>query len=95
MTLPQLSEMITASPSMHNIENEVQGLPGRARLARPAEASSPFAPSAVFSSSRGLSRIASPASPGPNRSLPSHTVKSIDQQRKNLVAYEYLCHVQE
>jgi Ras GTPase-activating-like protein IQGAP2/3 len=77
------------------------GLPGRARLSRPAEAPSSFAPSAVFSSSHGLSTLSSSSSPhlpSPTPSgslLPSLTVKAIDRQRQNLVAYEYLCHCRE
>ncbi|BGP20177.1 iqgap-related protein [Rhodosporidiobolus nylandii] len=83
------------------IEEDVPGLPGRARLSRPAESASPFAPSAVFHSSHGLDRISSapPARGPPMQStttlLPSQTVKAIDRQRKDLVAYEYLCHLAE
>lgn len=79
------------------------GLPGRARLSRPADSASPFAPSAVFHSSHGgLSRMANgQAAAPPKRSmttttlLPSQAVKAIDRQRHDLVAYEYLCHLAE
>lgn len=77
------------------------GLPGRTRLSRPAEINSPFAPSAVFSSSHGgLNRIASPGggaagAPSSPGLLPSQTVRAMDRQRQDLVAYEYLCHVAE
>ncbi|GAA5946128.1 hypothetical protein JCM3775_004155 [Rhodotorula graminis] len=85
------------------IDEDVPGLPGRARLSRPAESASPFAPSAVFNSSHGgLSRAAAGLSRGPPvRSstmahlLPSQAVKAIDRQRHDLVAYEYLCHLAE
>ncbi|GAA5865578.1 hypothetical protein JCM8547_007655 [Rhodosporidiobolus lusitaniae] len=53
------------------IEEDVPGLPGRARLSRPAESSSPFAPSAVFNSSHaGLNRLsqAPPSSSVPQAS---------------------------
>ncbi|GAA5820880.1 hypothetical protein JCM11251_001859 [Rhodosporidiobolus azoricus] len=85
------------------IEEDVPGLPGRARLSRPAETASPFAPSAVFHSSHGgLNRLGEGREP-PRRSmtsnhlhlLPSQTVKAIDRQREDLVAYEYLCHLAE
>ncbi|KAK4049279.1 iqgap- protein [Microbotryomycetes sp. JL201] len=93
MTLPTNSLTSEGLPSP--IAEEVAGLPGRARLSRPAEAPSSFAPSAVFSSSHGLSRQAN-GPPSPSKLLlPSQTVKAIDQQRQNLVAYEYLCHVRE
>ncbi|KAK4047448.1 iqgap- protein [Microbotryomycetes sp. JL221] len=103
MTLPVNSLTQEGLPSP--IAEEVAGLPGRARLSRPAEAPSSFAPSAVFSSSHGLSRQAAGSSTTRQNSgrstspskllLPSQTVKAIDQQRQNLVAYEYLCHVRE
>ncbi|KAM0752532.1 hypothetical protein T439DRAFT_287203 [Meredithblackwellia eburnea MCA 4105] len=70
------------------------GLPGRVRLSRPAESPSPFAPSAVFQSSHGLNRTAQGVRPGGGL-LPSQTVRAIDRQRQDLVAYEYLCHVAE
>lgn len=70
------------------------GLAGRVRLSRPADSPSQFAPSAVFSSSHGLNRTAQGVQPGGGL-LPSQTVRAIDQQRQNLVAYEYLCHVAE
>ncbi|KAL8293711.1 hypothetical protein RQP46_000412 [Phenoliferia psychrophenolica] len=73
---------------------EVAGLPGRVRLSRPADSPSPFAPSAVFSSSHGLSRAAQGARPVGGL-LPSQTVRAIDRRRQDLVAYEYLCHVAE
>lgn len=83
------------------------GLPGRTRLSRPVEIQSPFAPSAVFSSAHGLNLTAAGNNPSPTLSnnssplstprsfLPSQTVRAIDRQRKDLVAYEYLCHVAE
>ncbi|GAA5905227.1 hypothetical protein JCM6882_003721 [Rhodosporidiobolus microsporus] len=86
------------------IEEDVPGLPGRARLSRPAETASPFAPSAVFQSSHGgLNRLGEHGREPPRRSqtshhlhlLPSQTVKAIDRQREDLVAYEYLCHLAE
>ncbi|KAM0790472.1 hypothetical protein ACM66B_003348 [Microbotryomycetes sp. NB124-2] len=93
MTLP--TNTLTSEGLPSPIAEEVAGLPGRARLSRPAEAPSSFAPSAVFSSSHGLSRQAN-GPPSPSKLLlPSQTVKAIDQQRQNLVAYEYLCHVRE
>lgn len=78
----------------------LSGLPGRVRLSRPAESASPFAPSAVFQSSHGLSRVANGVSqPPPPRSattlLPSQAVKALDRQRHNMVAYEYLCRLAE
>lgn len=93
MTLPQNF----LPPTLDQAQEQVAGLPGRARLSRPADAPSSFAPSAVFSSSHGLARqAAGHGSPLPSGSLlPSHTVKAIDRQRQNLVAYEYLCHVRE
>ncbi|GAA5972838.1 hypothetical protein JCM11641_003965 [Rhodosporidiobolus odoratus] len=85
-----------------SIEEDVPGLPGRARLSRPAESASPFAPSAVFNSSHALDRAAAGSiarREPPKRSqtvmLPSQTVRAIDRQRKDLVAYEYLCHLAE
>ncbi|SCV68238.1 BQ2448_359 [Microbotryum intermedium] len=82
---------------------EVAGLPGRVRLSRPAHASSPFAPSAVFSSSHGLSQQAgssprSAAAMSPSMTSPhltSQSAKAIDGQRRNLALYEYLCRVRE
>ncbi|GAA5998808.1 Iqg1p [Rhodotorula paludigena] len=116
MTLPQLGVNGLPSPDAGgqvdgaangvgalSIEEDVPGLPGRARLSRPADSASPFAPSAVFHSSHGgLSRMANGqvAAP-PKRSmttttlLPSQAVKAIDRQRHDLVAYEYLCHLAE
>lgn len=104
MTLPQ--NLLHGTPpgvgsGAPPVEDEVAGLPGRARLSRPADAPfSSFAPSKVFESSHGLSSQAS-SSLGPGAGLPSgsllpsQTVKAIDRQRQNLVAYEYLCHVRE
>ncbi|GAA6013146.1 hypothetical protein JCM10207_006185 [Rhodosporidiobolus poonsookiae] len=86
------------------IEEDVPGLPGRARLSRPASSASPFAPSAVFQSSHGLSSAAEGGASGsvrgpPARSmttlLPSQAAKMMDRQREDLVAYEYLCHLAE
>ncbi|GAA6039162.1 hypothetical protein JCM8097_000443 [Rhodosporidiobolus ruineniae] len=91
-------------------EEEVPGLHGRVRLSRPADSlhGSTFAPSAVYHSSHGgLNRLADASSAHttshgrelPKRStttmLPSQAVKAIDRQRKDLVAYEYLCHLAE
>lgn len=75
------------------------GLPGRARLSRPADSLTPSlgpSPSSVFHSSHGRPST----STGPKRSttmslLPSMAVKAIDKQRQGLVAYEYLCHLAE
>lgn len=99
MTLPQLGVQGLPVPAEVEGGGEVVGLNGRVRLSRPAEAPSPFAPSAVFSSSHGLSRQAGSAVSAPQRSptmfLPSQTVKAMERQRQDLVAYEYLCHVTE
>jgi Ras GTPase-activating-like protein IQGAP2/3 len=72
------------------------GLPGRARLSRPAESSSPFAPSNVFPShgAQRQSTLPLPASPTPYV-IPSQATRAIDRKRHDLVAYEYLCHVAE
>lgn len=80
------------------LTREYAGLPGRARLSRPADTLTPSlgpSPSSVFHSSHGR-----PSSSGPKRSttmslLPSMAVKAIDRQRQGLVAYEYLCHLAE
>ncbi|GAA5985464.1 hypothetical protein JCM10908_006986 [Rhodotorula pacifica] len=105
MTLPQL-DYVPASPDAADdfgaSDGYVPGLPGRARLSRPAESASPFAPSAVFQSSHG-GRLAlherTAVGRTPPRSstmmLPSQAIKAIDRQRKDLVAYEYLCHLAE
>ncbi|BGP43492.1 iqgap-related protein [Rhodotorula kratochvilovae] len=113
MTLPQLGadglplpgvgadDGVAKAVGALTIEEDVPGLPGRARLSRPAETASPFAPSAVFNSSHGgLARAANGLSKGPpvrsaTTLLPSQAVKAIDRQRHDLVAYEYLCHLAE
>ncbi|GAA5904612.1 hypothetical protein JCM5296_005248 [Sporobolomyces johnsonii] len=109
MTLPQLGMNGLPLPGAVDgtaagfegltLQEDVPGLPGRARLSRPAESASPFAPSAVFSSSHGLSRAANGTGhPPPARSrtlLPSQAAKAFDRQRHNLVAYEYLCRLAE
>lgn len=106
MTLPQLDydPAYGASADRDDIgasDGYVPGLPGRARLSRPAETASPFTPSAVFQSSHGgvASNEKTPIGRKPPRSrtmlLPSQAIKAIDRQRKDLVAYEYLCHLAE
>ncbi|BGP03561.1 iqgap-related protein [Rhodotorula toruloides] len=83
------------------VEEDVPGLPGRARLSRPADSLTPSlgpSPSSVFHSSHGRPSTSSAA--GPKRSttmslLPSMAAKAIDRQRQGLVAYEYLCHLAE
>ncbi|GAA6050880.1 hypothetical protein JCM3770_005753 [Rhodotorula araucariae] len=113
MTLPQLGadglplpgsgaeDGVAKAVGGLTIEEDVPGLPGRARLSRPAETASPFAPSAVFNSSHGgLARAANGLSKGPpvrsaTTLLPSQAVKAIDRQRQDLTAYEYLCHLAE
>ncbi|GAA5951462.1 hypothetical protein JCM3765_005942 [Sporobolomyces pararoseus] len=101
MTLPQLGLNGLPVPGGDVGAEDVPGLPGRVRLSRPAESASPFAPSAVFQSSHGLSRVANGTAhpPPPTRSattlLPSQAVKALDRQRHNMVAYEYLCRLAE
>ncbi|GAA5901502.1 Iqg1p [Sporobolomyces salmoneus] len=105
MTLPQLGLNGLPVPGggggAEVGSEDVPGLPGRVRLSRPAESASPFAPSAVFQSSHGLSRVANghATPPPPTRSattlLPSQAVKALDRQRHNMVAYEYLCRLAE
>ncbi|GAA5926398.1 Iqg1p [Sporobolomyces koalae] len=101
MTLPQLGLNGLPVPGGEVGNEDVPGLPGRVRLSRPAESASPFAPSAVFQSSHGLSRVANGTAraPPPTRSfttlLPSQAVKALDRQRHNMVAYEYLCRLAE
>ncbi|GAA6016992.1 hypothetical protein JCM11491_006122 [Sporobolomyces phaffii] len=101
MTLPQLGLNGLPVPGADVAGEDVPGLPGRVRLSRPADSASPFAPSAVFQSSHGLSRVANGTAqpPPPTRSattlLPSQAVKALDRQRHNMVAYEYLCRLAE
>ncbi|KAK4704775.1 Ras GTPase-activating-like protein IQGAP2/3, partial [Phenoliferia sp. Uapishka_3] len=95
MTLPQLGAGgLPLPPDANATLAAGEEVAGRVRLSRPAESPSPFAPSAVFSSSHGLNRAAQGARPGGGL-LPSQTVRAIDRQRQDLVAYEYLCHVAE
>ncbi|GAA5820379.1 hypothetical protein JCM10212_002727 [Sporobolomyces blumeae] len=112
MTLPQLGLNGLPVPNANGgedpvkgfggltLDEDVPGLPGRVRLSRPAESSSPFAPSAVFQSSHGLSRVANGTSRAPpprsaTTLLPSQAAKALDRQRHNMVAYEYLCRLAE
>jgi hypothetical protein len=84
------------------LTRECAGLPGRARLSRPADTLTPSlgpSPSSVFHSSHGRP-CSSSSGTVPKRSttmslLPSMAVKAIDRQRQGLVAYEYLCHLAE
>ncbi|GAA5869494.1 hypothetical protein JCM3774_001467 [Rhodotorula dairenensis] len=106
MTLPQLGYNPALSAAEDGDDFEVSdayvpGLPGRTRLSRPVDTASPFAPSAVFQSSHGglaLGERGSISSTPPRSRtmlLPSQAIKAIDRQRRDLVAYEYLCHLAE
>ncbi|SGY18090.1 BQ5605_C015g07977 [Microbotryum silenes-dioicae] len=101
--LPQVATELIGAGEVADLATNPLGLPGRVRLSRPAHASSPFAPSAVFSSSHGLSQQAgssprSAAAMSPSMTSPhllSQSAKAIDGQRRNLALYEYLCRVRE
>ncbi|GAA5964914.1 hypothetical protein JCM21900_000018 [Sporobolomyces salmonicolor] len=100
LPLPGAADGAAAGFEGLTLQEDVPGLPGRARLSRPAESASPFAPSAVFSSSHGLSRAANgtghaPPARSTTTLLPSQAAKAFDRQRHNLVAYEYLCRLAE